>query len=244
MSTIDTAEFWRSIRPGSTISLTDKLAIEDSLSRSKGFKGRDYIVEQVRTIRQEDDFAQWLMFKLEDADQQIWLMAKIVDQHVGLLVYYEPDEFKPADRTDLVARGDYWLFQEPSDPNDFFANELNYSREIVWGIDVDGKERDVQYQMKGQRVLYGICTHNPAMVGLEGAMMAVVEYQTHDDDENPELLVLELGGEDNDRGGLISVMFGNTINFSEVEVLNLIEEKETKPKKKPFWGKIVNKISK
>lgn len=244
MKEIDSPEFWRSILPGSTISLTDKLAIEDSIERTEGVKGRDYVIEKIRDIRQDESFAQWLMYKLQDPDQELWLMAKIVDQHVKLLVYYEPAEFEQGDRKDLLDRGDYWLFDEPPDPKDFFPDDLNYTDEIVWAVEKSGVEQDVVYTMKGQRVLYGLSRHRPIMKGLEEAMTAVVEYETEDDEDNPELLVLEIGGETGNRGGFVNVMFGIEIGFSEVEVLNLLQEQPLKEKKSPLWSKFIKKVTK
>ncbi len=244
MTAVDKPEFWRSIRPGSSISLTDRLAIEDSMERDEGVKGRDYVIERIRDIHQDENFAQWLMFKLDNPDQELWLMAKIVDQHVKLLVYYEPEEFHPGDRKDLLNRGDYWLFDEPDNPDDFFPDELNYTNEIVWTIEIDTVDHDVAYRMKGQRVLYGLSTHRPKMEGLEGAMTAVVEYTTKDDKKNPELLILEMGGETGNRGGFITAMFGIEIGFSEIEVLNLLQEPPAKDKKPPLWSKIIKKVTK
>ncbi|MDP8239519.1 MAG: hypothetical protein P9X24_10555 [Candidatus Hatepunaea meridiana] len=243
----DKPDFWREIHPGSTITLTDEQSISDSMERGEGIKGRDYIVESVWKIRQEDGFAEWLLFNLDDEDQEIWLVVKIVDQNVGIFVYYEPDEFAAGNRRDVIERGDLWLFNEPDDVDNFRFDELKFVREILWTVDIeddgDVKEKEILYQLKGQGVLYGSCRHDPIQPGLERIMATVIEYDTSEDYENPELMILELGGEKGDEGGLISLMVGSNINMSEVEVLKSQKELPVERKKPSIWMKALKKLS-
>ncbi len=50
-------------------------------------------------------------------------------------------------------------------------------------------------------------------------MATVVEYASEQACANPELLLLELGGERGDEGGVITLLLGCDVRFGEVDVL-------------------------
>lgn len=243
----DNPEFWREIIPGSTITLTDTQAIDDSVRKGGGVSGTDYMVESVWKIMHKDRFAEWLLFKLDDEEQELWLIAKIVDREVDLAVFFEPDEFRPGNRRDLVEQGDTWLFNEPDNPEDFEYDELEFVNEIIWEVESgegeDLREMEVSYRMKGQRVLYGYCTHDPIQSGLGRIMASVIEYRTDADYDNSELMLLELGGEHSREGGLITMLIGCPINFSEVDVLKAQPDAPVTRPKLSIWEKMLKKMS-
>jgi len=243
----DNPSFWREIIPGSTITLTDEQSIADSIEQGKGVNAQDYIVESILTIRQDNGLAEWLLFNLGDDDQEMYLTAKIVDQHVDLLVYFEPDEFPPGNRADIINRDDMWLFEEPDDVNDFSFDELEFTKEITWINETTDNgntiEKEILFKIKGQGIQYGICTHQPFKTGLNRVMASVIEYSTDIDYENPDIMVLELGGEKGDEGGLISMLIGCRINLTEVDVLKSRIEQEIVRKKPKLWEKVVKKLS-
>jgi len=244
----DKPEFWRSVKPDSTITLTDEQSIVDSIERGEGVSGRDYIVESIWKIQHDELLAEWLLFNLGDDEQNIYLVLKIVDQHIDIYVYYEPDEFPPGNRRDVVERGDEWIFEEPADFDNFKYDELGLMREIIMNVEIkkddDIRNEDVAYRMKGQGVMYGNCTHDPAQAGIGRIMATVVEYSTDDSYDNPEMMILELGGEHSDEGGLISLMLGCGINLSDVDVLKSQKEKPVERKKLTLWEKLLIKMSK
>ncbi len=243
----DSPRFWRDIRPGSTVTLSDEQSIADSMKRGEGVKGMDYIVESVLKIRQEDGLAEWLLLKLDDEEQDVYLAVKIVDNDFSLLIYFEPVEFPPGNRRDIVERGDTWIFQEPDNPDDFEYDELEFVSEIIWNVDVEEEgevvEREITYRIKGQGVLYGSSTHDPTQAGLVRIMAAVVEYTADKDCANPELMLLELGGEHGEEGGLISMLVGCRINKTEVDVLKSRKEAPVERKKSSLWEKVLKKMS-
>jgi hypothetical protein len=49
-------------------------------------------------------------------------------------------------------------------------------------------------------------------------LATVVEYSTTDKTDNPEMLILELGGEDGQQGGYIMMMLGCSVNAADVRV--------------------------
>ena len=110
--------------------------------------------------------------------------------------------------------------------------------------DDDIRNEDVAYRKKGQGEMYGNCTHDPAQAGIGRIMATLVEYSTDDSYDNPEMMILELGGEHSDEGGLISLMLGCGINLSDVDVLKSQKEKPVERKKLTLWEKLLIKMSK
>ncbi len=237
--------FWQDILPGSTITLSDAQAISDSMERGEGVRGIDYIVESVWKVREEDALAEWLLFKLDAEDQELYLVAKIVDRDVELRVYFEPGEFEPGNRREIVERGDTWLFLEPENPEDFKFDELEFVPEIEWTVEGedDGDERRIVYRRKGQGTLYGTCTTTPPLSGLGRMMATVVEYSTSQEFENPELMLLELGGEKGDEGGMITMMVGNRVAPGEVDVLKAAADEPVVRKKPSLWEKAIRRMA-
>lgn len=240
-------DFWRSIKADSTITLSDQQAITDSIERGTGVAGIDYIVESIWKIREMNGLAEWLLFKLDEEDQELWLVVKIVDQHLNLLVFFEPDEFIPDNRRDVVERGDTWLFEEPEDNENFEFDALQFVSEIEWSVQTgeNGEtfDQELLYRMKQQGVLYGHCTHDPVQAGIKRILTSVIEYATDSDYENPELMLLELGGENSSDGGLITMLVGNSINMDEVDVLRNRMDKPVERKKPSLWEKFLKKMS-
>lgn len=213
--------FWTQVGPGSIITLKDEQALEDSQRKGRGLSPMDYQVKEARTIDVSNGLGALRMFHLDDTEQSIWFVAKIVDQDIDLRVYFEPpeSEFAPGNRRDMLDRGDLWLFQEPANPNNYRPKDLRFTLEIVQSVQQDGGTKQVTYEAKGDE-LYGEMTVEPKQSGMsDQVMVTVVEYRATEPTENPEALIIETGGENTDDGGLISLMLGSPIRFSEVDVL-------------------------
>ena len=250
MSDKNTPEFWRDIKPGSTITLSDEQSINESISQNLGVKGLDFVVESVLKIRHDEGLAEWYFYNLGDEHQEVYLVAKLVGEHVDLGVYFEPDEFPPGNRKDLVMRGDTWIFEEPEDIEDFLFDELKYNHELIMSLDVNntGSQNeedlvDVYFSMKHQGVQYGSSFHVPDHSGIGRIIASVAEYSTDSAYENPAVMLLEIGGEKSEDGGLVSMLSGCSINLSEVDVLKSQLEVPVVRKKPSLWEKIVKKAA-
>lgn len=242
----NTPDFWRDIKPGSTITLSDEQSINESISQGLGVNGLDFVVDSILVIRQGEGLAEWYFYNLGEEDQEVYLVAKLVGQHLDLGVYFEPDEFPPGNRRDLVDRGDTWIFDEPENLDDFTYDELKYCNELIMSLDLNNTGSDdeddlvdVHFKMKGQSVQYGSCKHVPDQSGIGRIMASIVEYSTDRAYENPNTILIELGGEKSDDGGLISLLSGCPINLSEVDVLKSQIEVPVERKKPTLWEKIV-----
>ena len=222
------AGYWRAVKPDTTITLTDDQALRESVS------GQNYIVKEVMHIRELTGICEWIFLKLEGLEDapSSWLMVKIVDQELDLRVYFEdPDSFETGNREDMVANETLWVFQEPDD-EEYEYGDLKYAQHVGWDFpgdedgDPDGEivthqncDIHVDYNIKGGGEMQGKVTFDPRCSGQEDYIATIVEYDTSDETTCPEMMFIEVGDADIDEGGLIRLMFGNSIRPTEAEVL-------------------------
>jgi hypothetical protein len=216
MLDIDNKDFWKGINPGSTITLKDKQSIEDSMEKGYGMKGMDYMVEAVYRLKELNGLAQWNLFLLDDPEERIWVMAKIIEQEIDLRVYFEHPQFEPGNRKDMVDQEILWLFTEPDNPVNFQYNDLKFSDFLE--IEEDNEDTLI-YRQKGFNEMHCECEILTVSTGNKDTIATIVEYQTKQTCENPELLLFELGGQSRKEGGLIRLMLGCNLRPTEIDVL-------------------------
>lgn len=209
--------YWRAIKPDSTLVITDDQALREDIS------GQNYLIKQVIKIREKGGICEWLLFELEGQDEapDSWLMAKLVDKEVDIRVYFEPDDFESGNRDDMIVQSNMFLFQRPEDSEDFHCNDLEYAKHIGWDFPGDKEGDDdihVDYNVKVGE-LQGDVSYDPYQSGQEVLLATVVEFDTGDETTCPEMLVLEIGHPENEKGGLIRLFFGNSIKPTEADVL-------------------------
>ena len=219
-------DFWRGVRPGSVIKLTD----EQTLLRN--MDGIDYTVQRVETVMESGGLMEWILLRLESVsgeslpdgrDDEPMIMVKIVDANMDLRVYREAGDFDQGDRVDMEECDNLWLFFEPDDPDDFDVRDLRYTEYIEYEVDGDddGDEKVVRFEQKHPEQNGEVATE-PSGSGSSPMMAVVSEYSAVDDDyKDSEAVIIEIGSDDamEERGGLISFMLGHTINPTETEVL-------------------------
>jgi hypothetical protein len=213
-------EDWMAVRPGSVVTISDTQGIADSMKRGLGVRGIDYTVSSVGRLRQVNGLSTHLLFTLKDESQMTYLLVKIVDDLIDLGLYFEPDGLAPGTRQELVDRGALWLFQEPSNPQNFDPAELRYTTTIRQTLPkAGGGQEEVVYDIKPQGELQCDYFETPPRSGMSGeALATIVEYRTAQETENPEFLVLEIG-EKNGASSYVQFFLGCGIKFSEVDVL-------------------------
>ncbi len=215
--------YWHALTVDSIITLSDKQAISDSIEEGRGAVPRDYTVQEVWTLQEQHDQATWKLCHIADEKQALWFLAKLVGNDLDLRIYFDlpTAQYQPGNRRDLVTRGDLWLFQQPANPDHFTYDELHFTTEIT-GPAADGQQPPV-FRMKGQGELSGLLTIDGGTARQEFA--TIVEYAADDGADNPELLLLEVGGLDLHSGepcpdgGLITLLQGTPLGENEVEVL-------------------------
>lgn len=209
-------KFWEGIHPGSTITLKDKQAIEDSMQRGTGMKGLDFTVRNAIQITELNNLAKWFLFMLDDPEDTIWIMVKFVDDELDLRVYFEHPQFMPGNRKDMIDQENYWLFMEPENPENFSMDDLKFSDHIEI-VEDDGEA--LIYREKGFKEMHCTCEILPVQSKIKKKVATLVEYQTKQVCENPELLLFELGGQDSAEGGLIRLLLGCTLGPTEIDIL-------------------------
>ena len=216
MLDIDKKDFWQGINPGSTITLRDQQAIEDSMEKGNGMRGVDYVVKTVYRLKELNGLAEWNLFLLDDPGDIIWLMVKIVEQEIELRVYFEHPQFDPGNRKDMMDQENLWLFMEPDNPADFQYNDLKFTDHI----EIESDNDDVLiYRQKGFNEMHCWCERLPVPPGIKNQIATIVEYQAKEKCENPELLLLEMGGQNSSDGGLIRLMIGCSLRPTEIDIL-------------------------
>lgn len=173
-----------------------------------------YSIALVRKIVQKETDHEWMFFQLQESATPLWLMVKITPESVGFSLLSESDELRSGTRKEFIERQEFWLFNEPNDPESLILEELDFASEIFWVVensDTEVQGREILYRMHEQGILYGLVTHTPTQFPLEPVMGIVVEYTTEEDPDNSDLVVLEIGGEEGQEGGHITVMFGSPV---------------------------------
>lgn len=208
------------------VRLSDQQTIEESISRGAGTEGIDHAIKSVRKFVDESDLSTYLLFELVDAGvddpDDLYLCVKIVDNEIDMRVYFIDENFEPRLRSEIIdAEEDLWLYDE-DDVDDYLndvdpdINSVSYVEEIEQTLN---KKKTITFEQKSQGELYGTSKLTPPESGVdEDEFTTIVEYSTEADIENPELMILEVGN-DEDTGGFVTVLPGSTINESEVDVL-------------------------
>jgi len=207
---------YRNIKPGDVLCLTDEQTIKDLMEdkNPNAMDGLKCPVKTVLKIKEANGLAEWILCHL-DHEESLYFLVKIVDDEHDLRVYYIPDDIQPMTKGDLINNESFWMFQEPEDPDDFIPADLEYTVEI----EQDG----AIYSVKGGE-LHGECREYPKPAGLRQPLMcSIVEYNTDKDVESKEILILEIGGLDDEgdrieEGGVVTFYLGGNINSSDVEL--------------------------
>ncbi len=228
----NTPEFWKKLKPDSIVTLTDKETLRRGMESGAGMDGTDYTISRIIDVPQQEKICRWMFFELECGEDTRWLWVKIVDNEIDLHVMEMPEAFNRGDRYDFAvervdSEDDYrWVFQNPEECDDdpecpvfdedgaLILDNLRYTTEIDW----EGQA----YVKKKQGDLCGIARERPEPTGELGPQLATIaEYHAINDNDKPDNAVfLEIGPEEDERGGMISLMIGWRVATTEVNVLN------------------------
>jgi hypothetical protein len=214
--------FWLQLGRGKTVILKDVLATEASIEEGDGISGLDYTVSSIKQFDHEDGFAIWRFFEMHRREEVLYLMAKLVDEDVSLVVYFETEDIEPDSRLGMLDNGMDFLFEEDEE-GDTAPGHLSFVGEIF-------QERDdgtVVYAKKPQGELYGLITTEPRESGCDEKMTGtIVEYVADLDEEgnapeNPEFLIFEEANEDaaDLEGGYVRCFLGSPIEQFDISVI-------------------------
>ena len=219
MSELTERAFWQDVDPGDLVVLSDAQAMVEALRQGlDGSGGLNYEVRRVLRIEELSGLAEWSLLELAGADQ-VWLMAKMSGDQVDLRVYFEVPEFPAGNRADLLEAEMHWLFEDPGPDWNSRYTELRFTSTIT--IDQGGENDEptsTSYRLKPFGAQYGSLREQPEIPGATLRPATVIEYLAGVETENPELLLLELGGEDAPEGGFIMMMLGCPVAPTDVKI--------------------------
>lgn len=232
-------DFWRSVRPGSTVVLKDEQTLADMIESGEALAtGRDYNVEEIWRVKESRDVAEWQFFRIRSPHDEdaTWLMVKSAGDELSAGVYFEADGFTPGNRDELLQQEMFWVFAEPRDPNNYRVLDLHFAQHLYFNVDLNGEAREAEFAKMGNLEFHGKATADPAPGNLGFSdstrmMGTVVEYLTTMPVPNPKVVFLETGVP-NERGGLIRMLQGADIPVGDIEVLAVGQDGSAPP---PRW---------
>ena len=218
---MQTVENIDKIKINDQIVLTDKQTIEELIEDGieNATEGLFLEVLNIRNVNEADGLANWTFVELAGYKIPLTLVIKTASKNVDFGIYYQPDDIENGNRQDQLSQDNFWIFEEPGDSEDFVPSELKMARKFDQEIEGVGK---VDFEIKIE-TLYGEI--NDQSDG-ETQFVSITEYRTvknYDKIENPEIIILEIGGLNNDgdlinEGGLISVLQGANISQNDLSL--------------------------
>ena len=215
---------YRKIKRGDIITLCDEQTIKQLMEDGVqgAMNGMDLEVKNVRRVDFED-VAQFYFCDLggqPEGQPPLVLMVKVVDDEIDRRIYWAPDYFQPGSRGDLVNNDCLWLFQEPTSKDNFIPAELKFTTQIFQNVEGQG---EVCYQAKGSEI-HGE-HHEVSPGGSKPQPATIVEWLAEAEVENPELIILEVGGLDEygerlDEGGYVIFLQGAAVGGADIKLLS------------------------
>jgi hypothetical protein len=216
-------EFWRRLRPGSTVILKDEQTLQDMIESGEALAtGRDYQVEEVWRVSEKRGVAEWQCFRIRSPKDEdaTWLVIKSAGEELSAGVYFEADGFESGNRRDILNQNHFWVFNEPRDPNQYQVLELEFASHLYFNVDLQGETREVEFAKLGNLEFHGRVSVDPAVQNMDRFVGTVAEYETMLPVPNPKVMFLEAGLPDSN-GGLVRMLQGAEIGLNDVEALPL-----------------------
>jgi hypothetical protein len=186
-------DFWRAIKTGDFVSLSDAEAFAASLAGGDTAPGGDldYAVGDIRSFelrgpegagarpggraprreRGSGDRASLGSYRFielqKDGSGPLYLALVDLPERFELRLYFIPSGLESGTRDGFIDRGDTWLFLPPPDPEDFVSSALEYAPyPDVPEIEEAGVRRKLIFSRVGAGSLYGESsdTHAPVII--------------------------------------------------------------------------------
>lgn len=196
-------------RVGDLVCLNDKISLQE-YSESVQVSNS---ITRIFSFRTSKGGAVYHFFEIKNQKHPdvSFIVLTIVDNLYKVGLYFEVNEFSEGfNRQDCIEHNLKWLFQTPADENNFEPSDLKFTEVIEMG--------DVKYEQKFS-TLYGELRGN----GVE--FCSLTEYHSPNDIENKEVIILEIGGLDENKnqlpeGGSINIKHGRIIQEHEIDVFS------------------------
>lgn len=187
-------EFWRSIKPGDIVSLSDRRTIEASRKSGQGLGALDYEVRSAERLKELSGQVEWRMLELDvpkEEGRELGLLVKIVDQDMNIAAM-EPLDLEPGTREELIDRDCTFLFEPPEDPDDFRPDDLSFTESLPRTLDDDS---ELIWYRKPQGEIAARVATIPEQSGAEDLVASVVEYGARERFHNGEPIEDDVKGQ-------------------------------------------------
>jgi hypothetical protein len=220
LSTIRTVEYWENIRPGTIVQLSDTQTLLASMGTDR-LQTESFTILSIMRCEELSDLCMFYICHMSSLEgEELHLVVKIVEDQVDIGIFFPISGIEPDNREGLIDDQEaFWLFQEPEDPENLDPLDLRFttSFSLEMSNEYDG-EFEVEYFQTDIGPLQTRATYTPAQPGIEDHLATIVEFWSETDKtENTRGLILEVGEEDNDQGGLVTVYIGDFLS-PEIEL--------------------------
>ena len=122
--------YWTKAKVGDSIQLSDIQTIEQCMIEDRSTDGIYYPIKTIHTLKEMEGLCTWLLFELDENDDQLTVLVKSVENDTDIRVYYALPGVEPGSRQDMINEGFDWIFdQDPQVCSDI--NELNFTQDII-----------------------------------------------------------------------------------------------------------------
>lgn len=220
MLTKHDAGYWTGIVPEDTVTLNDLQLMKQFMEKLDDVtRGADFEVEKVQRVTENDNACEWVIVQIysSEIDARYWLVALIVDNNIGLRIYFQLDDLPPGTRDEYIEKEYFWLFGQPENIDDFNPMDLEYAADFAINMD---DRKDVPFEELGEGAFACSLQERPVPSGSGKMLVMVKEYRTNADGiDNPLMMFVEVGAMEADTT-LLTVMNGCDISTADVEVLH------------------------
>jgi len=178
----------------------------------------NYRIKETTEVCEDRKLCAWLLLKLEDDDDQLFLIVKKVDSDIDVRLYYVEPGIEPGSREDMLQDGFEFLF-EPFEAAPEKLDDLEFAREIfVNNENEEGEVEEVAFRAKRHGVLFGSISQGGTNAK-EKYKTCIAEYQSLHDTENPEMMIYEFWTPNNEGCETLYFLRGSDLSVSEVDLM-------------------------
>jgi hypothetical protein len=238
------AEYWRGIKGGDFVGISDAEAFEAALAASASAgagstSSVDYAVGEVRRFALRGKakggrgpgaaLGSFSFIELSrEGSGPLYLVLVETPENFELRLCFIPEGLEGGTRDDYIDRGDTWLFLPPPDPEDFLSKDLEYAPypDIP---PVDGRKYVFSRVGPGELYAEALDTGAPSILveyeaagSAPGSAPGSAGGAEESAPVNSLLLVVEEGwmkpdGTEPEEGGYLTVMLGKRLRPDELE---------------------------
>lgn len=211
--------FWRGVRVGDMVSLSDSKTLVDRMKSGKGPTPENYEVKSILAAKSLNNLADWIFLKLDESNG-LCLLAKIVDNNLALCVLRDAFDWEPQTRHELVDKDILFMFNEPNNPSlPVIIEDLTYTNQIFEDNEVVNGPGRTEYYMKPQGEMHCKVSILPAQSGMGEQFATIVEYAAEINKfrADPECLILEVG--ETGGNGVVNMLVGRPLAYVDINVM-------------------------